>query len=181
MKWKQRTILIADYSWFSSFLFLSSQLLYSFRFEAIFLMMVPTFSQQLVVSEQVFAPNVADETTSFCNLARYMLPAWYQETISNLPVFVPDVQPGDVYKTRKILLKTRDLVDVFSPVYPNTTTSINNETTSRRGHVESHTSPPQYRIHGGGRVSRFTQCTRTVFARINGTKEKCRAKVEKRL
>ena len=36
-------------------------------------------------------------------------------------MFVPDVQPGDVYKSRKILLKTRDLVDVFSPVYKNDT------------------------------------------------------------
>jgi hypothetical protein len=38
-----------------------------------------------------------------------------------IPVLVEDVQPADVYGSRKLILKTRDLLDVFSPVYPNAT------------------------------------------------------------
>lgn len=88
------------------------------------------FSHQIMLSELVLAPDVANETTTFCSLAQSMVPAWYQETVSNMPIFTPNVQPGDVYKTRKILLKTRDLLDVFSPVYPNATVASGNGTTN---------------------------------------------------
>ena len=80
-----------------------------------------TSFSQTVLSEIVLAPQVADASTTFQSLAQKMMPAWYQETVSNMPIFTSTVLPGDVYKTRKILLKTRDLLDVFSPVYPNTT------------------------------------------------------------
>lgn len=78
----------------------------------------------MMLSELVVAPSVADETTTFQSLAQSMLPAWYNETLSQMPVFTPTVTPDQVYKTRKILLKTRDLLDVFSPVYPNKTDGI---------------------------------------------------------
>lgn len=89
---------------------------------------VPNFKllySQLVVDEFVFAPDVANETTTFQQLAHSMVPSWYATTLCIMPIFTPTVLPGDVYKARKILLKTRDLFDVFSPVYPNTTSDDN--------------------------------------------------------
>ena len=82
-----------------------------------------SFSQTLL-SKLVFAPDIADASTSFRSLANSMMPAWYQETLSRMPIFTPTVLPGHVYETRKILLKTRDLLDAFSPVYPNTTKTV---------------------------------------------------------
>jgi hypothetical protein len=84
-----------------------------------------SYSQLLILPapELVFAPDVADASTTFCELAQSMLPIWYIKTVSEMPIFTPTVMPGDVYRTRKIMLKTRDLLDVFSPVYPNNTGS----------------------------------------------------------
>jgi len=79
------------------------------------------------VSEMVLAPHVVKSSTTFAELASAMLPAWYNLSVSRLPIFTELVKPGGVYKTRKILLKTRDLLDVFSPVYPNSTTSNNGD------------------------------------------------------
>lgn len=78
----------------------------------------------LCAPKLVFAPDVADNSTTFCELAQSMLPIWYLETVSEMPIFTSTVMPGDVYTTRKIMLKTRDLMDVFSPVYPNKTGSM---------------------------------------------------------
>jgi len=85
---------------------------------------------QMMLSDFVFAPNVADTTTTFQGLAQSMVPSWYNETVSHMPIFTLTVQPDDVYKTRKILLKTRDLLDVFSPVYPNTTIAATEDNTN---------------------------------------------------
>ena len=40
------------------------------------------------------------------------------ETIEE--VFTDTVLPGEVAQARKVLLQTRDLLDVFSPVFPRT-------------------------------------------------------------
>jgi CHAD domain-containing protein len=82
-----------------------------------------SYSQLLVLPapELVFAPDVADTSTTLSELAQSMLPSWYLKTVSETPIFTPTVMPADVYETRKIMLKTRDLMDVFSPVYPNNT------------------------------------------------------------
>jgi hypothetical protein len=57
---------------------------------------------------------------SFADLAVMMLPPWY--TASRLAmrnVFVPEtMDPSNVKNARQVLLTTRDLLDVFSPVYP---------------------------------------------------------------
>lgn len=71
----------------------------------------------------VYAPDVADLNTTFSELAQAMVPGWYAESVGTLHIFTPQVMPEDVYATRKILLKTRDLLDTFSPVYPNATSS----------------------------------------------------------
>lgn len=78
----------------------------------------------LCAPDLVFAPDVADNSTAFCELAQSMLPIWYLKALSEMPIFTSTVMPGDVYTTRKIMLKTRDLMDVFSPVYPNKTGSM---------------------------------------------------------
>ena len=78
----------------------------------------------LRLSNFVFAPDVVSSnttTTTFQELASAMLPTWYDTMIGQLDKLTPTVQPDQVYKARKIILKTRDLLDVFSPAYPNTT------------------------------------------------------------
>jgi len=91
-------------------------------------------------SEQfVFAPNVVQSLTTngttttttitFQELAAAMVPTWYGQMIRQLnTVLTPSVQPSQVYTARKIILKTRDLLDVFSPAYP--PSSSNNDTTT---------------------------------------------------
>mmetsp|Transcript_24629 Transcript_24629/g.44559 ORF Transcript_24629/g.44559 Transcript_24629/m.44559 type:complete len:921 (-) Transcript_24629:1691-4453(-) len=77
----------------------------------------------------VYAYDVAQPCTSFAELAQAMLPAWYTLLWTKLPILSMSLMPEDVYKTRKIMLKTRDLLDIFSPVYPNRT-SIQMSTTT---------------------------------------------------
>jgi CHAD domain-containing protein len=75
----------------------------------------------LLLSDFVYAPDVAGPSTTFSELAHFMLPAWYAMTLNEMPVFTSKVMPGQVERSRKIMLKTRDLLDVFSPVYHNET------------------------------------------------------------
>jgi len=56
---------------------------------------------------------------SFAGLARRLVPEWYNSTVEILPVISPRVYPDEVYLLRKTLLKTRDMMDAFGPVYPN--------------------------------------------------------------
>jgi hypothetical protein len=93
---------------------------------------------QMLVSELVFAPEVADETTTFQSLARSMMPAWYAETVSLMSTFTPTVTPGQVYRQRKIILKTRDLLDACSPVYPNTTAQNDSTNSADMWHLTRH-------------------------------------------
>lgn len=69
---------------------------------------------------------------TFRQLAQSMMPEWYESMILELDIFTPTVQPGDVYRVRKILLKTRDLWDVFSLTYPNQTTRVVSKATPSR-------------------------------------------------
>jgi CHAD domain-containing protein len=77
------------------------------------------------VLSKKFAPVLVDNdfasNMTFRELARVVLPAAYRNMLPMLSIFNKSVMPEDVYKTRKALLKTRDLLDVFSPVYPNST------------------------------------------------------------
>jgi hypothetical protein len=58
--------------------------------------------------------------TTFAELAQLMLPPWYEASLMAInDVLEPDtMDPSNVQKARKVLLTTRDLLDVFSPVYP---------------------------------------------------------------
>lgn len=58
---------------------------------------------------------------SFGGLAQVMLPQYYATMMPALDIFSRGVKPGDIAQTRKIMLQTRDLMDVFSPVYRNST------------------------------------------------------------
>jgi len=68
-------------------------------------------------SGYVYATDFADESTTLADLAQMMLPAWYELTAAQLPIFNPKVMPSEVYDSRKIILKTRDLLDALGPVY----------------------------------------------------------------
>ena len=68
-------------------------------------------------SGYVYATDFADESTTLADLAQMMLPAWYELTTAQLPIFNPKVMPSEVYDSRKIILKTRDLLDALGPVY----------------------------------------------------------------
>jgi exopolyphosphatase len=62
-------------------------------------------------------------TASLSGLAASMLPSFYADMLPTLSILTETVMPGAVYATRKSMLETRDLLDVFSLVYPNTTSS----------------------------------------------------------
>mmetsp|Transcript_18985 Transcript_18985/g.54702 ORF Transcript_18985/g.54702 Transcript_18985/m.54702 type:complete len:989 (-) Transcript_18985:2672-5638(-) len=68
-------------------------------------------------SGYVYAADFADESTTLVDLAQMMLPTWYELTVAQLPIFNPKVMPSEVFNSRKIILKTRDLVDALGPVY----------------------------------------------------------------
>jgi hypothetical protein len=68
--------------------------------------------------------NVKDIT--FGELAQQLLPVYYDDMLSGLVAVMSDhVMPDEIYAQRKSVLETRDLMDVFSPVYPPTTTTGN--------------------------------------------------------
>jgi len=79
---------------------------------------LPDPSTMLSSAGFVYAADFADEATTLAELAQMMLPSWYGLAVAQLQVFTPDVMPGDVFTSRKILLKTRDLVDALETVYP---------------------------------------------------------------
>jgi hypothetical protein len=66
--------------------------------------------------------TVAGNTTiTFGELAKLMLPVYYNDMLSGLVAVMTDhVMPDEIYAERKSVLETRDLLDVFSPVYPPT-------------------------------------------------------------
>mmetsp|Transcript_9944 Transcript_9944/g.21485 ORF Transcript_9944/g.21485 Transcript_9944/m.21485 type:complete len:404 (+) Transcript_9944:158-1369(+) len=56
---------------------------------------------------------------TFRELAKLMLPEAYDDMCEALPLLQqPHLHPVQVHDTRKVILRTRDLLDVFSPVYP---------------------------------------------------------------
>jgi len=66
-------------------------------------------------------PRNLTTTDTFADLASLMLPVWLEASLLSLSVLTVDVDPAAVHGTRKCLLTTRDLLDVFSPVYSNRT------------------------------------------------------------
>jgi len=64
-------------------------------------------------------PRNITEKDTFADLAKVMIPVWFEASLVALSTFNPTVQPADVHGARKCLLTTRDLLDVFSPVYTN--------------------------------------------------------------
>jgi hypothetical protein len=58
-------------------------------------------------------------TDTFADLAKLMLPVWLEASFMAINVLTPSVEPSNVKGVRKCLLTTRDLLDVFSPVYTN--------------------------------------------------------------
>ena len=75
------------------------------------------------------APISFPSNITFGDLAAFMLPTYFQACINSctstiIPSVIDEtttstsVMPGEVAVLRKTILKTRDLFDVFSPVYP---------------------------------------------------------------
>lgn len=86
---------------------------------------VPDFALAPILSSAfVDVDATAHATTdSLSGLAASMLPECYADMLPALSNLTETVMPGAVYAIRKSMLKTRDLLDVFSLVYPNTTSS----------------------------------------------------------
>ena len=84
------------------------------------------FDSTIVLSSSgyIYATEVADESTTLADLAQMMLPTWYELTVAQLPIFNPKVMPSEVFDSRKIILKTRDLVDALGPVYQPTSSFL---------------------------------------------------------
>ena len=66
-------------------------------------------------------PRNVTKNDTFADLAKLMIPVWFEASLLSLSVFNDTVKPSDVYDARKCLLMTRDLLDAFSPVYTNET------------------------------------------------------------
>ena len=64
-------------------------------------------------------PGTLTATDTFADLAKLMVPVWFEASLLALAVFSPAVDPSQVHNARKCLLTTRNLLDVFSPVYSN--------------------------------------------------------------
>jgi exopolyphosphatase len=79
----------------------------------------PLLSSALVDADA----NIHASTDSLSGLAASMLPELYADMLPKLSMFTETVMPGAVFATRKSMLKTRDLLDVFSLVYPNATST----------------------------------------------------------
>jgi exopolyphosphatase len=83
--------------------------------------LVPLLSSAFVDADATAHPD----TDTLSGLAASMLPTLYANMLPRLSMFTETVMPGAVYTTRKSMLKTRDLLDVFSLVYPNATSKSN--------------------------------------------------------
>ena len=79
-------------------------------------------------------PSSFPQDITFADLAALLVPAYFKDSVDAcLSVIIPassvegepvtstSVMPGEVYALRKTLLKTRDLFDIFSTVYPTQT------------------------------------------------------------
>jgi hypothetical protein len=94
------------------------------------------------------APISLPSNITFGDLAAFMLPTYFQACINSctstiIPSVIDEtttstsVMPGEVAVLRKTILKTRDLFDVFSPVYPeNTLTWKTWSSSSFRSHFD---------------------------------------------
>ncbi len=61
--------------------------------------------------------------TTFADLAKIMLLPWYEASIMAVledPAWESGILPGNIKPIRRTLLITRDMLDVFSPVFPDT-------------------------------------------------------------
>jgi len=63
----------------------------------------------------------AQDSQIFATLAKSFVPTEYNKMLPLMSVLTPTVQPQDVYAVRKQILRARDMLDVFSPVFPNAT------------------------------------------------------------
>ena len=73
---------------------------------------------------------------TFGSLAQELLPSYFESMLQSLnDTLTPTVASGDVALTRKTVLKTRDLLDVFAPILPRSSGSGRR----RRHHHEKHT------------------------------------------
>jgi len=62
-------------------------------------------------------------TTTFAELAQIMLLPWYEASMMAVledPAWTSGILPGNIRPIRRTLLITRDMLDVFSPVFPDT-------------------------------------------------------------
>ena len=94
-------------------------------------MHLPSFKGKDILRRSDLAVVATTETSSevsslsgdfsFGGLAQVMLPQYYATMMPALDNLNSGVMPGEVAYTRKIILKTRDLMDVFGPVYRNST------------------------------------------------------------
>ena len=83
-------------------------------------------------------PPIARKTTiSFQELAQSMVLSSFTDVLAHLSIFTPTVMPNVVEPTRKELLATRNLLDVFSPVYPDTSSSSRSSSSAADKHQKN--------------------------------------------
>jgi hypothetical protein len=78
---------------------------------------------------------------TFQELAAERVPSLYRAACERaVPVLTEDVPPAGVYASRKLILKARDLLDVFGPVYPNATV-LRPLPAEEEGAADAHAAP----------------------------------------
>mmetsp|Transcript_708 Transcript_708/g.1492 ORF Transcript_708/g.1492 Transcript_708/m.1492 type:complete len:445 (-) Transcript_708:499-1833(-) len=70
-----------------------------------------------------YSSAIAKDTTTFAELAERMLLPWYEASVMAImedPAWEDGINPSSAAEVRRVLLITRDMLDVFSPVFPGT-------------------------------------------------------------
>jgi len=98
--------------------------------------------------DEEYATKIDTATTTFSELAEIMLQPWYEASLmavmdDKVWTSSTGITPSNVSRVRKVMLMTRDLLDAFSPVFPNkssVTTTKSGKKGKRRHTKETDTS-----------------------------------------
>ena len=109
-----------------------------------------------VSSDIAFDISTIPTNVSFGELASVMVPIFFQTTVdlcvstivpsNNTRIYPTSVMPDEVFVLRKTMLKTRDLLDVFAPVYPRKLRLLGHE---KKDEKKDKTHGGKVNAHGG--------------------------------
>ncbi len=109
-------------------------------------------------SDTLFDISTVPTNISFGDLASMMVPIYFQttvdmciSTIDPLNNNTIDIMPDEVFVLRKTILKTRDLLDIFSPVYPRKVRLLGHEKKDKKKKKDKQTNEGKKKGKGKNR------------------------------